>query len=292
MQRRTFIKSLGGLATFPGLTQLARAAATSVTSPESHKILSCNIRVDVPADTVTGDGWAQRKELCAEVIHSQKAHLIGLQEVQQIHFTDLKSRMPEYDTYALANPGPTFHPANAILFLRSRYELISAGGFWLSELPHVPGSQSWDSARSRFANWVDLKDRTSGKEFRFWNTHLDHIGQQAREKGAAMIIQASDALSKELPQIWTMDANASADNHAIKAIKTSGWLDTYNAVHGHEDPGFTFHGFKGPKREHGKKIDWIFCKGPVQPTTAAIIRDGRNDHYPSDHYFVSAKISF
>jgi len=292
MHRRTFLKGLGAAATLPWLARGAQSESAAFAAPASHKILSCNIRVDVPTDSDAGDGWEQRKELCAEVIHSQKAHLIGLQEVQEVHFKDLKARMPEYNTYALANPDAVFHPANAILFLRSRYELISCGGFWLSELPHVAGSKSWDSARSRFANWVELKDRISGKQFRLWNAHLDHIGQQAREKGAAMIVQASDALPDVLPQIWTMDANASEDNNAIKSVKTSGWIDTYAAVHGAEDPGFTFHAFKGPQRGRGKKIDWIFCKGPIKPIAAAIIRDGRNNHYPSDHYFVSAEVSF
>jgi endonuclease/exonuclease/phosphatase family metal-dependent hydrolase len=294
MRRRTFIKNFALAASLPWIGRTAFAADDKAPKAisNSHKVLSCNIRVDVPADTNTGDGWAQRKELCAEVIHAQKADLIGIQECQEAHFKDLRSRMPEYEAYALANPDPVFHPANAILFSRARYELISAGGFWLSETPHVAGSKSWDSARSRFANWVDLKEKASGKEFRFWNTHLDHIGQQAREKGAAMIVQASAPLSKDLPQIWTMDANASTDNNAIRTVRDGGWQDTYTAVHGSEDPGTTFHGFKGPKRGNGKKIDWIFCKGPVKAVSASIIRDGRNDHYPSDHYFVSAEVSF
>jgi endonuclease/exonuclease/phosphatase family metal-dependent hydrolase len=294
MQRRTFIKRLGVAASLPWLECLALAADSNAAkaSPGLHKILSCNIRVDVPADSQTGDGWSQRKELCAQVIHSQKADLIGLQECQEVHIKDLKARMPEYESYALANPEVVFHPANAILFLRARYDLISAGGFWLSETPHVAGSKSWDSARSRLVNWIELKDKAAGKVFRFWNAHLDHIGQQAREKGAAMIVQASQPFSGEFPQVWTMDANASADNDAIRTVKKGGWLDTYAALHGDEDPGFTFHGFKGPKKGQGKKIDWIFCKGAVKPVASAIIREGRNDHYPSDHYFVSAEVLF
>src|SRR3954451_24400013 len=179
-ERRTFIKQIGFAAALPWLTRSAFALEEpNSPRPASHRILSCNIRVDVPTDAGTGDSWAQRKELCAEVIHAQQADLIGIQECQQAHFTDLKARMPEYETHALANPDTAFHPANVIFYSRSRYALISAGGFWLSDTPHVAGSKSWDSARSRFANWIELKDKTSGKQFRFWNAHLDHIGQQA-----------------------------------------------------------------------------------------------------------------
>lgn len=293
MKRRNFLKQIGIATTLPLLGRVAFAAETPVKiSSSNHKILTCNVRVDVPADSKTGDGWAHRREFCADVIHGQKADLIGLQEAQLQHLTYLKSRMPEYDSYALSHAVTDFHPIDAILFLRSRYELISAGGFWLSETPHVAMSRSWDTANPRLANWVHLKERSSGREFRYWNTHLDHKGQQAREKGAAMIVQASAVLPKELPQILTGDMNAGAHNLAIKNYKDGGWLDTYAAIHGNEDPGLTAHGFRGPKGGGKNKIDWIFSRGPVKPLASAILRDERNGHYPSDHYFVSAEVTF
>jgi len=230
-------------------------------------------------------------------MRAQQADLICLQECQDVHLRHLKSRLPEFDTYALANPELVFHPANAILFSRARYELISAGGFWLSETPHVAGSKSWDSARSRFANWVHLKERKSGKEFRVWNTHLDHIGQLAREKQAELIVQASMVFPKAFPQLLTGDFNANVANPVVKLVKEGGWTDTYAAVHGPEDPGTTFHGFLGPKYAEddpkGKlkgKIDFIWCRGAVKVLAAEVIRDGRNGRYPSDHYFMSAEV--
>ena len=45
-----------------------------------------------------------------------------------------------------------------------------------------------------------------------------------------------------------------------------------------------------PNGEPRLKIDWIFSRGAVKPVAATIVRDGRNDHYPSDHYFVSAEV--
>ncbi|MEO5804859.1 MAG: endonuclease, partial [Verrucomicrobiota bacterium] len=187
MKRRNFLKQLGLATTLPllGSAALANAAETPTkANGGSHKILSCNVRVDVSADAKTGDSWAQRKEMCADIIKSQKADLIGLQEAQETHVKDLKSHMPEYDSYALSHGTADFHPVDAILFSRARYELISCGGFYLSETPHIIGTKSWDSALPRLVNWVHLKERSTGKEFRYWNTHLDHKGQQAREHGA------------------------------------------------------------------------------------------------------------
>jgi endonuclease/exonuclease/phosphatase family metal-dependent hydrolase len=294
MKRRNFLKQLGVAASLPLLarTEFSTAAenVAAKTNSNSHRILSCNVRVDVPQDAKTGDSWAERKEFCADVIHAQKADLIGLQEAQAAHFDYLKSRMPEYDTYALSHATDYFHPIDAIFFLRDRYQMISCGGFWLSETPHIAASKGWDTMNPRLCNWVHLKERSSGKEFRYWNTHLDHRGQQAREHGALMISQAAAVLPKDFPQLLSGDMNAAPNNPAIKNYKDAGWIDTYVAVNGAKETGPTAHGFRGPKTESKHKIDWIFCRGPVKPLASKIIRDSRNGHYPSDHYFIFADV--
>lgn len=261
------------------------------------KILCCNVRRNLPEDEQAGNGWDARKDLCVEVIRAQRADVICVQECWNAQFRDLRSRLPEFDSFGLANPHADFNPANAIFFARARCDLVSAGGFWLSETPHIAGSKSWDSAHPRFVNWVHLRDRDSGHEFRVWNGHLDHIGQVAREKQAQLIVQASEALPEDLPQLFTADMNADAANPAIEITKAGGWLDTYAAVHGPEDPGFTFHAFLGPKYADGRppdkikgKIDFIFCRGPVRTLAAEVIRDSRDGRYPSDHYFLSAEV--
>src|SRR5690606_4503157 len=107
------------------------------------------------------------------------------------------------------------------------------------------GSFGWDTKSPRHANWARLRDRESGGEFIVWNTHFDHIGQQAREEQARMMGEASTAFDPiGIPQVLTGDMNAKANNRAIEVLKEGGWNDTYAALHGPQDPGFTFHGFK------------------------------------------------
>lgn len=263
----------------------------------SHKILSCNIRVPLAEDDAAGNGWEARKELCLEVIGTQHADVICLQECRAVQLAALRQRFHDFDAYGLSNPSPAYDPANLILFRRDRYELISAGGFWLSETPHIAGSSSWDSARDRFVNWVHLRVRDTGQQLRVWATHLDHVGHEARTQGARLLNEASDAMPAELPQILVGDMNAPVTHPAIKTLTAGGWQDTYAKIHGPEDPGFTFHGFLGPKRaeklgrKRGVKIDWIFTRGPVAARNAEIIRDGRDGRYPSDHYFISAEVA-
>jgi endonuclease/exonuclease/phosphatase family metal-dependent hydrolase len=272
-----------------------RAAESAGTSHATHRILTCNIRVPLAADKEAGNGWEDRRELCAEVIAAHDGDIICLQECRANQLAYLKERMPEYDSYGLSNPGPEFTPNNAILYLRERYELVSAGGFWLSETPHVAGSKSWDSAVVRFTNWVHLRERETGRELRVWNTHLDHIGQEARREQARLLVEGMAAMDRAgVPQVLTGDMNAYEGHAAIAVLKSGGMHDTYAAMHGPRDPGFTYHGFKGAKRHvkgAGRKIDWIFTRGDVETQAAEIIRDGRDGRYPSDHYFLSAEVS-
>jgi endonuclease/exonuclease/phosphatase family metal-dependent hydrolase len=261
------------------------------------KILCCNIRVNVQDDIDTGNGWDARKDLCINVMRAQSADLICVQECWWHPYNDLLSRLPEFDGFGLANPAVDFHPYNAMLYRRDRFEVISAGGFWLSETPHIAGSQSWDSARPRFANWMDMKDRESGREFRMWNTHFDHVGQVARENQAQRIVEACQAFPADFPQLFAADCNADASNPAIDVMKAGGWIDTYTEMHGPADPGFTYHAFVGPRYADGKakdnmtgKIDFIFHRGSVKTLSADVICDSRDGRYPSDHYFLSAEV--
>ena len=124
----------------------------------SLTILSCNVRKNVPEDEQSGNGWDARKDLCAEVIRAQHADVICLQECFNAQFKDLQHRLPGFAHFGLTNPAAVYNPSNVIFYSEARFDLVSAGGFWLSETPHVAGTKSWDSASIRFVNWVHLAE--------------------------------------------------------------------------------------------------------------------------------------
>jgi endonuclease/exonuclease/phosphatase family metal-dependent hydrolase len=274
----------------------ATAIAEQAAAPDGgHRILSCNIRQPLEEDAKAGNGWNDRRELCADVIAAHDGDIVCLQECRANQLAYLKERLPEFDSYALSGPSPEFTPNNAILYDRERYELISAGGFWLSETPHVAGSMSWDCASPRHTTWVHLRERSTGRELRVWNAHLDHMGHVAREEQAKLLVEGISAMDAAgVPQILAGDLNAYDGHPAISVLKAGGFRDTYEAVHGPGDPGFTFHGFAGKRRRTdgpGRKIDWVFTRGEFEMHGASIIRDGRDGRYPSDHYFIAADVS-
>ncbi len=262
--------------------------------------MTCNIRYSAAKDG--DDGWQFRKRFLVKTVLSRRPDIIGFQEVWEDQFAFLRKQLKGYDHYGLFMlPGAARKdPLNVIFYKRAGFELLNASAFYLSETPHIPASRSWDNSEynPRHANWVLLKERSSGREFRFMNTHLDHEGQIARENQARIVCENANAYPQEFPQILTGDMNCDASNAAMKIYFSNDWVDTYEAVHGTPMPGYTFHAFKGSGYEHRDrtdkdyidKMDWILVKGAVNISGALIVTDSRDGRYSSDHYFIIADV--
>jgi endonuclease/exonuclease/phosphatase family metal-dependent hydrolase len=292
ISRREFLGAAAG-SLAGGALALAAESSPPPPDPAAIKLLTCNIRLPLAEDDAAGNGWTARRAMCADIIIAQKPHLIALQEAREEQIDYLLERMPSWQAVGLGHPDLGWSRVNAILFAESRFTLKNSGGFWLSETPHIEGSSSWDSARPRFVNWAHLADNQTAGELRVWNAHFDHVGRIARQRAAELIVAATQSIPASLPQVLMGDFNAGARHPAIEAIKSAGWQDTYAAIHGPDDPGFTAHAFLGPARRekgHGRKIDWIFVRPGARTLAAEVIREGRNGRFPSDHYFVSATV--
>ena len=252
-------------------------------------ILSCNIRC-FGADDGPND-WVHRKDFCIELIASKSPDIICCQEVWAEQYADLSESLVDFDCYGMVDEPVGNRPTNAIFYRREAFRRVSASGYWLSKRPHVAGSKDWDSDCVRLANWVRLEEVTTGLEFRVVNTHLDYVGQTAREHQSALIVEDAQAYPDDYPQLLTGDMNCDTGNLAIGNFRKGGWVDTYGQVHGPADPGPTYHGFIGPDfKSNIGKMDWIFMRGAVNARHAEIIDDSREGRFPSDHYFVSATV--
>lgn len=307
MKRRAFLKQLGFAASVPLLARNAVAADNSPvkSGAATHTVMTCNIRVNLPEDEAAGNGWSSRRDLCLDVIRAQKPDLISFQEVLRDQMADLIKGLPTHGGFGFEGPemdarmvGYGGIAKNPVFYSRERYELVTSGGFWLSETPHLPGSLSWDSARARHVNWVRLRDRASGKQLRLLSTHLDHVSQHAREEQMKLILAEAAVYAPEFPQILCGDLNATAANPVLKLALDAGWKDSHTEAPEPRDDGNTTHGFlgdKNPKSDAAKRrgpIDFILTRGAIQTRGWKIIRDSKDGKYPSDHYFVAAQIAF
>ena len=69
----------------------------------------------------------------------------------------------------------------AIFYKKNQLSLLDSGNFWLSPTPER-ASLGWDAACIRICTWGKFQDKVSGKQFYFFNTHMDHVGYCGTER--------------------------------------------------------------------------------------------------------------
>ncbi|MET0465695.1 MAG: endonuclease/exonuclease/phosphatase family protein [Chitinophagaceae bacterium] len=298
--RRNFLKGLGAAALLPALPGFSKELVADHAAAGPHRILSCNIRVALDEDEAKGLGWSSRKDICLKVIKNHKPDIICLQEVLKIQADDCRKFFSSYQLIGFDGPEMDAHTTgyhgiakNPILFSKDRYELLTAGTYWLSETPLVAGSKSWDTARARHANWVRIREKKTGKEFRVVNLHLDHISAEAKIQQAKMVVDESAQYLPDYTQILTGDFNSRFDSNVFTSVRDGGWNESYETIHGKKEAGHTGHEFQGVKYDKASskgRIDYIWYRGKVKPVDALIIKDEVNGKYPSDHFFLQADL--
>lgn len=298
--RRKFLKGIGAAALLPVLPAFGGEPEAYSGEAGSHRIMSCNIRVALDEDEAKGVGWSARKDICLKIIKDRKPDIVGLQEVLKVQADDLRKYFSAYQLFGFDGPEMDPHPTgyygiakNPILFSKARYDLLTGGTYWLSETPLVAGSKSWDTARARHANWVRLRDRKTGRELRVVNLHLDHISGEAKIQQARMVVNESAQYQPDYVQLLTGDFNSRFDSKVFDAVRSGGWKESYETIHGEKEAGFTGHEFQGANYEKGPskgRIDYIWYRGSIRPAAAAIVKDAVNGKYPSDHFFMQADL--
>ena len=183
-----------------GLAALAAVSCTSTPQPTELTWGTFNIRYDNPGDSL--NSWTYRKDSVASFIRTQDMDIVGMQEVLHGQLEDLKERLPEYAEIGVGREdGKTQGEYAPLFYKKDRFEVLDSNTFWLSQYPDSVGFIGWDGACTRIATWAKLKDKQSGKIFMAVNTHFDHVGTEARRKGALLIIDKIKEIRPDVDQV-------------------------------------------------------------------------------------------
>jgi len=253
------------------------------------RVMTFNLRYASPNPP---NSWPERRPVMRNCIRRAAPDLIGTQEGLYAQLKDLAADLSGYHWIGLGREGGSKGEYMAIFYLDDRFEPMAYDHFWLSDTPAVIGSSTWGNTNRRMVTWVRFRERRTGREFYFWNTHLDNDVELARQKGAALIVERADQLKTSLPLLLTGDFNAAAGSSASYDIlvKNGGFADTWQPARERNNEKLnTFHGFKAPV-EAGVRIDWILARGPVAVEKVEIVTCADNGQFPSDHFPVMATL--
>lgn len=259
--------------------------------PIELNVMSFNIRMDNPGDSL--DSWPYRKDVAAQIILQKDVDLFGTQEVLSHQLKDMKDRLPGYVALGVGREdGKEAGEYSAIFYKAARFDALSSGTFWLSETPEVAGSKGWDGACERVATWAVLKEKASGKQLFFINTHLDHVGKVARQEGVTLLMERAKEYGAGMPIIITGDFNANPESTVIAHVLESGdFRDSFALTSEKKGYEGTFHGFGRIPVERRSRIDYIFTTAPIEVRTYEAIPDKLDGIHISDHAPIMAQIT-
>ena len=277
----------------------ALACTASPRAPESGvratgaalRVMTFNIRY---AHTQPPDLWPDRLPVIDDLVTRHQPHVIGTQEGLYHQIRDLETALPEYAWIGTGRDGGSRGEFMAVFYHRDRLEPLEFDHYWLSDSPLVAGSRTWGNRYARMVTSVRFRDRATGAEFLFVNTHLDHEVQASRERSAALILERLGSTPDSLPIVLVGDFNADAGTNPVYRSLTGagGFTDSWSAASVPDTLG-TFHGFRGTEAARGRaRIDWILLRGPGRFASSTIVTDARGGQLPSDHFPVVADVEF
>lgn len=252
-----------------------------------------NMRYDNPDDGP--NNWQFRRDSVARFIQEQGMDIIGMQEVLHSQLEDLKTRLPEYAEVGVGrDDGKTKGEYAPIFYRKERFEVLDSNTFWLSQYPDSAGFIGWDGACTRIATWAKMKDRQSGKILMAVNTHFDHIGVEARRKGALLIIDKIKEIVGDRPAVLTGDFNVDDRSEAYRTITTNDFVlkDAHKAATRKEGVNYTFHDYGRIHPDSCEKIDFIFVTPQIKVNSSYIPQEANQEgKFLSDHNPVIAHLS-
>ena len=268
---------------------LAAVAFTACGSATSLSVMTFNMRYDNPEDGQ--NNWRFRRERVAGVIKAQEVDVLGTQELLSNQFNDLSGLLTGYQGVGVGRlDGVESGEYCGVFFRKDRFTLLASGTFWLSETPEVVGSLGWDGACERIATWVVLRDR-DGREFFFIDTHLDHVGQVARDEGVSLLMKRIETLSGGRPVILTGDFNSEPGSSVVAHVQKDGVLRDAKAIAAQRSgTDWSFSDFGQIPEAERPLLDYIFVSGDIEAVRYEVLPDTFDGGYVSDHAPVMAVV--
>ena len=280
--KRILLFALAALVALPQISDAKKKDS------EGLKVMSYNIRYGSAEDGT--NSWQYRWPATIEMLNDVQPDVFGVQEALDFQLTLVSEMARNYKNVGVGREdGKHDGEHMAIFWNKKTVKMLKWGTFWLSETPEKP-SMGWDAACFRTATWALMKDKKTGKKFYFVNTHLDHVGKEARKLGLKLIVDRIDDINPEkYPMVLTGDFNVRPDNPCL--VDLDKIMTSTRKIAKKTDSKGTFNGWR--KDREGGVIDYIYVSGFGEVVEYETITKKYADRsFVSDHYPIMSVLKF
>ncbi len=265
------------------VTSLFFHTNTAVANPLPPKPDGADLRVVTFNLRCVGFGKtsvAARAPLMAAQLNETGADSIGVQEATLQWMVYLREHLNSYQSVGVSRTnGKNRGEFSAIFYRADKFDLLDSGTFWLSREPDKPGTSDWGSANIRICSWAIMQNKETKQTYAHFNTHLDHVSDEARTHQMKVLLERMQTIAGDLPVVLTGDFNAGSGSDMYQTV--SAVLQDSRLTAQETDDKGTFHSYG---LIEPKIIDYIFVSDGVMPLVYHVIDDKINDMYLSDHY--------
>jgi len=267
----------------------ALAAPVAAGDPGGFRVMSYNIRVDVPSDD---PAWPERRPHMARQIAFLDPDILGVQEAQTHMVEWLASQLPGYERYGLGRDDGRTGESATVFWKRDRFERLRADTFWCSPTPEVP-SRGWDAAYPRTVTRVVLRDRRGGEVLDVRNTHFDHVGVVAREQCARLVaaMPPVEVDGAEVRVVLMGDFNTGPGTRPYEILVGAGLADARTVSPVVFGPAGSFNDFDIASDNDGVAIDHIFIGPGLAVERFGVPTDSFGGRVISDHFPLVADLT-
>lgn len=258
---------------------------------QTLKVMTYNIRLDIDSDGV--NDWTHRKEFFNAQILFYAPDIFGIQEAKPNQILDIATALPQYGYVGIGRDDGGKGEASNIFYSKDKFKVIESNTFWLSPTPDVV-SKGWDAAYNRVCTYALLKNKQNNKLIWVFNTHLDHMGEEAKTKGLELILSKIEKLTGNKHSALLMgDFNSEPETDRIVALKDK--MNDARTISKEKafGPYGTFNNFKYNEAST-HLIDYIFVtkESSITVNKYAVLSDAKDLRYPSDHFPVFIEIDY
>ena len=176
--------------------------------------------------------FAIRAALFRSFIEEHIPDIAGLQEVTAQWRKGLNSFVfnDSYDSFGAERTEGS--EANTIYYRKDKFDLLDSGTFWLSPTPDMAGSRFSNSSYVRICSWGLFKDKVTGTEYVYYNTHLDINGDKEKAEGNALRAEQMAIIVRHAQQFSGKAIFVGGDFNTLRTKSKDGTHDAIQLVEG------------------------------------------------------------